>query len=308
VTPAGLLVLDKPAGMTSHDVVAVVRRLLGNRKVGHAGTLDPMATGVLLVGVGPATRLLGHLALAGKSYRATIRLGSSTVTDDREGAVTSVADAAHLAVVTDEQVRAALAAMVGTIEQRPSAVSAVKVDGRRAYDRVRAGEEVDLPARSVTIEHIDILGMRRESSAIDVDVDVACSTGTYIRAIARDVGEALGLGGHLVALRRTRVGPFDVASATSLDSIALDGAAVDALLPMSTVASRTFPTWQVAPDVARAVSLGQRVPWAGPSHPDGPVAIVDQTGALLALATRDDGLARYQAVFAAPESTQDRQA
>jgi tRNA pseudouridine55 synthase len=187
-TPEGLLVLDKPAGMTSHDVVARVRRLAGTSKVGHAGTLDPMATGVLVLGLGRATRLLGHLALHDKDYLATIRLGAATVTDDAEGEVTSTADPVALAGVCDEAVAAGIAALTGALEQVPSAVSAVKVDGRRSYARVRAGEDVVLKA--------------------DLDVAVTCTTGTYVRALARDLGLALGVGGHLSALRRTRVGGF----------------------------------------------------------------------------------------------------
>jgi tRNA pseudouridine55 synthase len=297
VTPAGLLVLDKPGGVTSHDVVAAVRRALGTRKVGHAGTLDPMATGVLLVGVGQATRLLGHLALKGKSYLATIRLGAATVTDDREGAVTAVCAPQVLATLTDEHIRAELARLVGTVEQRPSAVSAIKVDGRRAYDRVRAGEQVELAPRTVTIERIEPFGLRRAEGAIDVDIQVDCSTGTYIRAIARDVGESLGVGGHLVSLRRTAVGPFDVGEAVDLSDVS---AGSPVLLPMSQVAARCFPTWRVAPSEARAVSLGQRISWTGPD-PAGPiVAIVDESGELLALAEPDAGVARYQAVFASP--------
>ncbi len=204
---SGVVVVDKAAGMTSHDVVARVRRLAGTRKVGHAGTLDPMATGVLVVGVNRATRLLGHLMLTDKTYEATIRLGASTTTDDAEGEVTSSRPAADLA---DETIRSALAGFVGEIDQVPASVSAVKVAGRRAYDRVRAGEEVELAARRVRIEQIDVHGITRDEHAnvADVAVEVHCSTGTYIRSIARDLGEALGVGGHLVALRRTSVGPF----------------------------------------------------------------------------------------------------
>jgi tRNA pseudouridine55 synthase len=203
-TPEGLLVLDKPAGMTSHDVVARVRRLAGTSKVGHAGTLDPMATGVLVLGLGRATRLLGHLALHDKDYLATIRLGAATVTDDAEGEVTSTADPVALAGVCDEAVAAGIAALTGALEQVPSAVSAVKVDGRRSYARVRAGEDVVLKARSVTVSSFTLL----ERRGADLDVAVTCTTGTYVRALARDLGLALGVGGHLSALRRTRVGGF----------------------------------------------------------------------------------------------------
>ena len=212
--PDGLVIVDKPGGWTSHDVVAKIRRLAGTRKVGHAGTLDPMATGVLICGVGRATRLLGHVADRDKTYRATIRLGQSTVTDDAEGDVVGGASADQ---VTEPSVRARLTAMVGEIEQVPSAVSAVKVDGKRSYARVRAGEEVELAPRRVTISELTIEAARRPSAELmDVDVHVTCSSGTYVRAIARDLGTALGVGGHLTALRRTRVGPFDVNDARTV--------------------------------------------------------------------------------------------
>jgi tRNA pseudouridine55 synthase len=223
VSRSGLLVVDKPGGLTSHDVVARLRRALGTRKVGHAGTLDPMATGVLVIGVEKGTRLLGHLALRDKEYLATIRLGSSTVTDDREGQLVASASEADLGSLSDAAIRAGLAAMVGSIEQRPSAVSAVKVDGRRAYDRVRAGEDVQLAPRLVTISRLAVLRITRAPGSIDVAVDVKCSTGTYIRAIARDLGGVLGVGGHLTELRRTRVGPFDTGQAVSLDHVQAAG-------------------------------------------------------------------------------------
>src|ERR687894_100191 len=198
---SGLVVVDKPAGFTSHDVVARLRRILGTRKIGHAGTLDPMATGVLVCGVGRGTKLLGHLALDGKAYTATIRLGATTTTDEAE--------------VTDAAVAAGLAALTGPILQVPSAVSAIKVDGRRAYARVRAGEQVVLPARPVTVSAFTLLARR----GADLDVAVECSSGTYVRALARDLGAALGVGGHLTALRRTRVGPFRLAHARTLPGL-----------------------------------------------------------------------------------------
>src|SRR5699024_8313882 len=191
--------------MTSHDVVGRLRRFFGTRKVGHAGTLDPMATGVLVVGIERATKILGHLALETKTYEATIRLGRTTTTDDAEGETTSTTDAS---AVTDEAIDAAVAALTGEIDQVPSAVSAIKVDGRRAYDRVRAGEEVERRSRRVTVARFDVLERARSGAVIDLVVVVDCSTGTYIRALARDLGSALGVGGHLTALRRTHVGPF----------------------------------------------------------------------------------------------------
>jgi tRNA pseudouridine55 synthase len=293
---SGILVIDKPGGMTSHDVVARARRILGTRKVGHAGTLDPMATGVLILGAGRATRLLGHLALRDKRYLATVRLGSSTVTDDVEGEVLTVADPAAIAAVTDAQVDDALHRQVGVVEQRPSSVSAVKVDGRRAYDRVRGGEDVVLASRTVEITRIDVLARRRSTTAIDLDVDVECSTGTYIRAIARDLGDALGVGGHLTGLRRTRVGPFGLSSALSLEEFAARGRA--ALLGIDEVAASCFPAWRLGSADADAARVGRRIPWAGPADADGPVALVSPEGQFLALATDDAGTARYLAVFA----------
>jgi tRNA pseudouridine55 synthase len=214
-----VVVVDKPAGMTSHAVVSRVRRIAGTRKVGHAGTLDPMATGVLVLGVGRATRLLGHLMTGIKGYEATIRLGESTSTDDAEGESLAVVDATGL---DPEDVTTALRAFVGDIEQRPSAVSAIKVDGQRAYARVRAGEQVDLPARPVTVESIDVREVRTLPPYVDVELSVTCSAGTYVRAIARDLGEALGVGGHLTMLRRTRVGQFTLDGARTLEELQSD--------------------------------------------------------------------------------------
>jgi tRNA pseudouridine55 synthase len=293
---SGILVIDKPGGMTSHDVVARARRILGTRKVGHAGTLDPMATGVLVLGSGRATRLLGHLALRDKRYLATIRLGASTVTDDVEGEVVRTGDPARLAGLSDAQIDDALRRQVGRVEQRPSSVSAVKVDGRRAYDRVRSGEDVVLASRTVEITRIDVLGRSRAEVAIDVDIDVECSTGTYIRAIARDLGDALEVGGHLTRLRRTRVGPFGLASALSLDEFAERGR--DALVGIDEVAAACFPVWRLDGEAADATRVGRRIPWSGPTAADGPVALVSADGQFLALATDDAGTARYVAVFA----------
>ncbi len=293
---SGLLIVDKPGGMTSHDVVSRVRRAMGTRKVGHAGTLDPMATGVLVMGVERATRLLGHLALRDKAYQASIRLGASTVTDDAEGEVLAVAADEALAGIEDESIRAHVAGLTGEIDQRPSSVSAVKVAGRRSYDRVRGGEAVELPTRRVTVSSFDILRIARSDDAIDVDVLVECSTGTYVRALARDLGDRLGVGGHLTRLRRTRVGPFTADEAVSLDE--LDAVGATSLLAMSTVAARCFPTWTLDEAQSRAVSLGQRIAWHGPACGLDPVALVDGAGEFLALAHDDDDMARYLAVFA----------
>jgi tRNA pseudouridine55 synthase len=283
-----VLVVDKPAGMTSHDVVARVRRLAGTRKVGHAGTLDPMATGVLVVGVERATRLLGHLTLTVKAYDATIRLGESTSTDDAEGETLTTASARD---VTDDQVRTAARAFVGDIEQRPAAVSAVKIDGRRAYARVRAGEQVELPARPVTVHELEVLGVRHVGEHLDVDVSVRCSSGTYVRAIARDLGESLAVGGHLTALRRTAVGPFGLADAEPLADLEPEAAMLD----LAEVARRCFPVRLLDAEQQQAVGFGR--PLDLDLAETGPVAVLAEDGRFLALYEQRDGLARPVAVF-----------
>ena len=250
--PTGLLLVDKPQGLTSHDVVARARRALNTRKVGHAGTLDPMATGLLTLGAGPATRLLTYLVGLDKTYETTMRLGAATTTDDAEGEVVSTAEPAAIAAVTDEQLAAGIRALTGEIDQRPSSVSAIKVGGQRAYDRVRAGEQVELASRRVTISAFEVLAVRRSETAIEVDARIDCSSGTYIRALARDLGAALGIGGHLTALRRTRVGPFDVADAVSLEALAEGGTSL--LESPAEVAARLFPVIEV--DAAQARDLG----------------------------------------------------
>ncbi len=285
--PPGLLLVDKAGGMTSHDVVARARRVLSVRKVGHAGTLDPMATGLLVLGVGAATRLLGYVGGHDKTYEATIRLGQSTVTDDREGEVLTTSSTAHLG---DDAVVAALAAQTGPLQQVPSSVSAVKVEGRRSYDRVRAGEAVELAARSVTVHRLDVHGIRRpQPELIDVDVTVTCTAGTYIRAIARDAGTALGVGGHLTALRRTASGPFSVGRAAPVEEAgaALTAGGGDGFLPLTQAATMVFPLRQVTVEEARALSYGQRIPAAGAP---GLHAAVDPDGRLVAL-LEDSGTA-----------------
>ncbi|ORB63179.1 tRNA pseudouridine(55) synthase TruB [Mycolicibacterium tusciae] len=217
MTEAGLVVVDKPAGMTSHDVVGRCRRIFGTRKVGHAGTLDPMATGVLVVGIGRATKILGMLTATDKSYAATIRLGQTTSTEDAEGEVLQTVSASG---VDEAQIETAVAALRGEIDQIPSAVSAIKVAGQRAYKLAREGQTVELAPRRVRIERFDVLSVRHEGDLVDVDVEVDCSSGTYIRALARDVGAALGVGGHLTALRRTRVGTFELDQAVGLEDLA----------------------------------------------------------------------------------------
>ena len=287
--PPSLLLVDKAAGMTSHDVVARARRVLSVRRVGHAGTLDPMATGLLILGVGTATRLLGHVGGHDKTYEATIRLGQATVTDDREGEVLATTSAAH---VTDDDVRAALAAQIGELRQVPSAVSAVKVAGRRAYDRIRAGEEVELAPRAVTVSRLDVHRIARPTpELVDVDVTVTCSAGTYIRAIARDAGAALGVGGHLTMLRRTKVGRYDLAAARSLDEIAESFS----VLPLAEAAAAEFARRDVSAEEAQRVAHGAALPAVGLGP--GPVAVFGPDGELLALVQEQAGRAKPLAVF-----------
>jgi tRNA pseudouridine55 synthase len=278
--PPGLLLVDKPAGMTSHDVVARARRVLSVRKVGHAGTLDPMATGLLVLGVGAATRLLGHVGGHDKTYEGTIRLGVATVTDDREGEVLRTVSAAGL---DDAAIRAALARQTGPLQQVPSSVSAVKVEGRRSYDRVRAGEAVELTPRSVVVQALQVRRIERPSpDLVDVDVTVSCSAGTYIRAIARDAGAALGVGGHLTALRRTASGPFGIDQAAAVEDAgaALLAGSGPGFLPLLTAASTVFPVRELTDEEARAIGYGQRIAATGAP---GLHAAVDPSGRLAAL-------------------------
>lgn len=254
---AGILFVDKPQGVTSHDVVARARRLLGTRKVGHAGTLDPMATGLLLLGVDSATRLLTYLVGLDKEYEATIRLGVATDTDDAEGAATGERDASG---VTDARIASGIARLTGAIEQVPSTFSAIKVDGRRAYDRARSGEEVALAPRPVTIHAFELRAVRREGAVVDLDVRVSCSSGTYIRALARDLGADLGVGGHLTALRRTRIGPFAVSDAVRLpDSREHPDAPAPVPRDPAVVAAELFPVVHLDAQATRDVAHGKRV-------------------------------------------------
>ncbi|MET0523842.1 MAG: tRNA pseudouridine(55) synthase TruB [Nocardioides sp.] len=284
---SGLVVVDKPAGLTSHDVVARVRRLAGTRKVGHAGTLDPMATGVLVLGVNRATRLLGHLMLTEKAYAATIRLGVATTTDDAEGETTAVVSAAS---VEEPTVRAALAEFVGDIEQVPTAVSAIKIDGKRAYQRVRDGEDVELRARPVTIHELTVLDVRREGETLDVDVSVRCSSGTYIRAIARDLGAALGVGGHLTALRRTAVGSFGLDLAHTLEQLGEEFT----MLPIGDAARESFTVRDLDEGQASDVRFGRALD----VELAGLTAVFAPDGEFLALYEPRAGVARAVAVFA----------
>jgi tRNA pseudouridine55 synthase len=281
----GLVIVDKPAGMTSHDVVARIRRLAGTRRVGHAGTLDPMATGVLVVGVEQATRLLGHLALTEKQYLGTVRLGQATDTDDAEGQV--IATASAQSVLNNDLERAA-AALTGAIQQVPPGISAIKVGGQRAYKLTRQGAPPELAPRLVTVSALDILAVRREGDLLDADIAVTCSSGTYIRAIARDLGVALGTGGHLTALRRTRVGPYT--GGATLDELA----ASLTILPLAQAAAAVFARRDLTAEEARKVGHGQRLPALGQA---GPVAAFGPDGSLVALLTEESGQAKSLAVF-----------
>jgi len=301
----GLLLVDKPAGWTSHDVVARSRRLLNTRKVGHAGTLDPMATGLLVLGVGKATRLLTYVTGHDKSYDATIRLGQSTVTDDAEGEVIERADASG---VTDDAIAAAIAGLTGDISQVPSSVSAIKVNGERSYARVRAGEDVALAARPVTVSRFEVTDVRRTDSVVDIDATIDVSSGTYIRALARDLGAALGVGGHLTALRRTRIGRFDVASAPTVDALAAlaDAGTPMPLIPLDDAAKAALPVLNLSE--AEATNLGYGKPLrerkgelTKPEHDDDfthDAVAVGADGRVIAVVRRVKGAAKPVIVFA----------
>jgi tRNA pseudouridine55 synthase len=291
-TPEGLLLVDKPAGWTSHDVVARIRRVCGTRRVGHAGTLDPMATGLLLLGVGRATKLLTFLVGCDKEYAATVRLGESTVTDDAEGDVVAAADASN---VSRSALDAAVSALTGPIEQVPSAVSAIKIDGKRSYARVRSGEVVELPARPVTVHRFDVLDVRSAGTCLDVDIEVSVSSGTYVRALARDLGTALGVGGHLTALRRTRVGSFAVGDAVALDR--LEPGSPVPLRSMGEVARGQFAVHELTPEEVTAVGHGRRIPAARSGEPV--VAALAPDGSLVAVLDESGPEARPVVVFSA---------
>ncbi len=289
----GLLVVDKPAGWTSHQVVGRCRRILGTRKVGHAGTLDPMATGVLVVGVNRATRLLGHLALHDKRYLATVRLGVETVTEDADGEVTAVRGASGADTAA---IRAAMGALTGRIAQVPSAVSAIKIDGKRSYARVRAGEDVVLPSRDVHVSRFDLQATRSSEvdgvPCLDLDVDVECSSGTYVRALARDLGTALGTGGHLTALRRTRVGGYTLDDVTV--DVTIEHPEPVRLMTMADAGRRSFALVELDESEARAVSYGKAVE----RSLTGLTGLLDPQGTLIALyRPAGNGLAVPEAVL-----------
>jgi tRNA pseudouridine55 synthase len=279
--PSGFLVIDKPAGITSHDVVAKIRKRFATKRVGHAGTLDPMATGVLVLGVGIATKLLQFIVAGIKRYEATIRLGVKTTTDDQEGEIVSQVDANHL---SDQEIKSALTKFVGLIQQVPSSVSAIKVDGKRAYDLVREGATVELAARPVEISELKIVKIHR-TEFVEIDIEVTCSAGTYIRAIARDLGDALGVGGHLVSLRRTLVAPFAIESA--------DGIEDAPLLPLVEVISEVLPIRELSEVEVSELRFGRKITTTGRA---GTIAAIHDNK-LVALITDDANGAKPVSVF-----------
>lgn len=290
MTQAGLVVVDKPAGMTSHDVVGRCRRIFATRKVGHAGTLDPMATGVLVVGIERATKILGLLTATDKSYAATIRLGQTTSTEDADGEVLQTVSASG---ATDAGIEDAVAALRGDIAQIPSAISAIKIGGKRAYQLVRDGHDVELKARPVRIDRFEVLDVRRSGDLVDVDVEVDCSSGTYIRALARDVGVTLGVGGHLTALRRTRVGRFGLDEAHTLETLA-DGPRLSYTLDDACLLA--FPHRDLSADEAESARHGRAL---SPAGIDGVYAATSSDGQVIAL-LRDDGQRTKSVVVVRP--------
>ena len=268
----GFLLIDKAGGVTSHDVVAMARKKLDTQKVGHAGTLDPMATGVLVLGVGIATRLLTYITDGKKAYEATISLGKSTHTDDKDGDLIATAEVEDLSKISEAQIYAQIAKFVGQIKQRPSSVSAIKIDGKSAHARVRAGESVDIPGRDITIYEINISEIRNLKTAIEIDIEVICSAGTYIRAIARDLGEILKVGGHLIELRRTLVAPFTLDQCSAITKAEL--------IPISTLVEKIFPIRKVDLAQAREISFGRTIEQNSQS---GPVAALDNQDNFIAL-------------------------
>jgi len=296
---SGIVFVDKPQGITSHGVVARARKSVGTRKIGHAGTLDPMATGLLVLGANNATRLLTYLVGLDKQYTATIRLGASSNTDDAEGELTVVADAGALAAISDDDVSRAASHLTGAISQRPSSVSAIKVDGKRAYALARAGEDVVLPERAVTVSAFDVLKIER-GEFIDVKVRVDCSSGTYIRALARDMGNELAVGGHLTVLRRTRVGPFSVDEACALDEDL-----ETRMVAPSTVARELFDSVELDAQQSEDLSNGKRI--ALTAQGSGPIAAINPQGRLISLVEVVDGRARVLSNFPpdAPQGSEE---
>ncbi|MCX5611878.1 MULTISPECIES: tRNA pseudouridine(55) synthase TruB [unclassified Streptomyces] len=294
-TPDGLIIVDKPSGFTSHDVVAKMRGIAKTRRVGHAGTLDPMATGVLVLGVEKATKLLGHLALTEKEYLGTIRLGQNTLTDDAEGELTSSTDATG---VTRQAVDEGIAKLTGEIMQVPSKVSAIKIKGVRSYKRARDGEDFEIPARPVTVSSFQVYDMREAEAedgtkVVDLVVSVACSSGTYIRALARDLGADLGVGGHLTALRRTRVGPYKIDRARTLDQLQEELT----VMPIGDAAAAAFPRWDLDARRASLLANGVRIEMPDTYEAGRTVAVFGPQGTLLGLVESKGGKAKSLAVF-----------
>ncbi|MEV7339995.1 tRNA pseudouridine(55) synthase TruB [Streptomyces sp. NPDC093544] len=294
-TPDGLVIVDKPSGFTSHDVVAKMRGIAKTRRVGHAGTLDPMATGVLVLGVEKATKLLGHLALTEKEYLGTVRLGQNTVTDDAEGDITSSTDASG---IKRDAIDAGVAKLSGDIMQVPSKVSAIKINGVRSYKRARDGEDFEIPARPVRISSFSVYDVRDAvaedgTPVLDLVVSVVCSSGTYIRALARDLGADLGVGGHLTALRRTRVGPYKLDSARTLDQLQQELT----VMPVADAATAAFPRWNVDDRRAKLLLNGVRLEMPEEYAGRGAVAVFDPAGRFLALVEDEKGKAKSLAVF-----------
>ncbi len=288
---SGLLLLDKPTGMTSHDVVSICRRRFGVRRIGHAGTLDPMATGLLLLGIGPATRLLTFLVGLDKEYLATMRLGASTPSDDADSPADRIADSGLVAKLTNGQILSAIADLTGEIDQVPSTFSAIKVDGKRAYARARAGEEVELKPRRVTIHEFELLSSLVEGEFLDLKVRVKCSSGTYIRALARDLGEALEVGGHLTSLRRTRIGPFAVEAAVSPDSSEL----LDSVVEASAAISQVMPTLKLDDQQSSELRMGRKVRLSADLEPglgDVRAAAIDPKANLIGIVEVESGVVR----------------
>lgn len=282
----GFLLVDKAGGMTSHDVVAMARKKLDTKKVGHAGTLDPMATGVLVLGVGIATRLLTYITDGKKAYQGKISLGSATHTDDKEGDVIFTAPENKLQLITDSQIKEQLAGFVGNIKQRPSSVSAIKIDGKSAHARVRAGENVDIPERDITIDEIEVKQISHLASSIEIDISVTCSAGTYIRAIARDLGEKLEVGGHLTQLRRTLVSPFTLEQCKDI---------ADAqLISIAEVIEKLFPIRRLDFSESREILFGRTI---DQNQQTGVVAALDAQGEFLALL---ENKAQGSKIIAAP--------
>jgi tRNA pseudouridine55 synthase len=297
---SGILLVDKPAAWTSHDVVARIRRLAGTRKVGHAGTLDPMATGVLVLGYGSSTRLLTYMVGLDKEYSAVIRLGQSTTTDDAEGDVVATAKTSLLSTITDHNIPQGVTALTGHIGQVPSTVSAIKVDGKRAYARARAGEKVVLARRAVFVSEFTIVGIVRAHDCVDVSVRVVCSSGTYVRALARDLGGALGVGGHVTVLRRTRVGPFPLAEAHLLDGLDVKAATI----APADAATRLFRRFDLTAQQATDLANGKKITSVPVplSLVEGPIAAVAPTGALIGLVRISGGTAVSVVNFPVQES------